>query len=236
MWILVIEDDTRLASLLQRGLEAEGHQVDTAADGKEGETLARVNAYDLLIVDWRLPYQDGKTVIENLRADGFSFPVLMLTALDDIDHRVAGLDAGADDYLAKPFSFEELLARIRALHRRPPIAAHDQVLRLEGLTLHTERRQATLHGRELLLRPKEFALLTLFMHHPEAVLSRTIIAERVWGSALYVSDNVIDVTISGLRHKLQEAQPAPPAIELETIRGVGYRLHTPSTPDAASGG
>lgn len=233
MWILVIEDEARLSQVLKRGLETEGYLVDVASDGEEGETLARANAYDALIVDWRLPRQDGKTVIEHLRADGFTYPILMLTVLDDVDHRVSGLDAGADDYLAKPFAFEELLARLRALLRRPPLAAQDHLVSVGGLALNTERRQVLLHGNEIIVRPKEFSLLELFLRNPGAVFSRTLIAERVWGSALYVSDNVIDVTVSSLRHKLQEADQAgaaAPAPVIETVRGVGYRLAVPDAP------
>ncbi len=238
MWILVIEDEARLSQVLKRGLETEGYLVDVASDGEDGETLARANAYDALIVDWRLPRQDGKTVIEHLRNDGYTYPILMLTVLDDVDHRVSGLDAGADDYLAKPFSFEELLARLRALLRRPPLALQEHVFSLAGLTMNTERRQVFLNGEELILRPKEFSLLELFMRNPNAVFSRTIIAERVWGSALYVSDNVIDVTVSGLRHRLQEgagkeaADPCP-SLEIETVRGVGYRLSVPEFPPSS---
>jgi len=228
MWILVIEDEARLSKVLKRGLEAEGYRVDVAMDGIEGEDMARLNPYDALLVDWRLPGQDGKTVVEHLGTDEFTFPILMLTVLDDVDHRIAGLDAGADDYLAKPFSFEELLARLRALFRRAPLATQDNLLTLGPLKMNTERRQTTYYGESLLLRPKEYALLEQFMRNPGAVMSRTVIAERVWGSALYVSDNVIDVTVSSLRHKLQEESPDTTigTIELETVRGIGYRLNT----------
>ncbi|MCB0719884.1 MAG: response regulator transcription factor [Bacteroidetes bacterium] len=232
MWILVIEDEQRLAQVIKRGLEAEGYQVDVALDGEEGEMLAAANAYDALIVDWRLPKQDGKTVIQHLRADGHTYPILMLTVLEDVEYRVEGLDAGADDYMRKPFSFEELLARLRALLRRPPLAAHEHLLQIGALKMNTERRSFSVGSQPLLLRPKEFALMELFMRNPNALLSRTVLAERVWGSALYVSDNVIDVTVSSLRHKLEEAKPQLDADgdentvfkEIETVRGVGYRL------------
>ncbi|QXD14326.1 response regulator transcription factor [Rhodocaloribacter litoris] len=227
MWILLVEDETRLAHSLKTGLEEEGYHVDLAEDGMEGETLALANAYDLLIVDWRLPRQDGKTLVERVRAAGRTMPILMLTALGDVEHRVAGLDAGADDYLPKPFKFEELLARLRALLRRPPLATQEHVLRRGPLEVDTRRRQATFQGTLLNLRPKEYALLEDFMRHPDEVISRTVMAERVWGDAFYVTDNVIDVTISGLRQKLAEAQPDLPetqAVRIETVRGVGYRL------------
>lgn len=227
MWLLLIEDEERLSTSLKEGLEEEGYIVDVAADGVEGETLALDNAYDALIVDWRLPDRDGKTVIEHLRTAGRQVPILMLTALGDVEHRVAGLDAGADDYLPKPFKFEELLARLRALLRRPPLATQEQVLRLGALELDTRRREATLGEARLDLRPKEYALLEDLLRHPDEVLSRTVIAERVWGDPFYVTDNVIDVTVSSLRQKLAEAQPALRAkrrLRIETVRGVGYRL------------
>jgi DNA-binding response OmpR family regulator len=189
--------------------------------------MAFSNAYDALIVDWRLPQRDGKTVVEHLREAGREMPILMLTALGDVEHRVAGLDAGADDYLPKPFKFEELLARLRALLRRPPMATQQDVLRLGPLELDTKRREATIDGTPLNLRPKEYGLLEDFLRHPDEVVSRTVLAERVWGDAFYVTDNVIDVTISGLRQKLAEARAASggaQTVRIETVRGVGYRL------------
>lgn len=225
MWILLIEDEQRLAQSLKTGLEEEGHLVDVAGDGASGQSMALANGYDALIVDWRLPGRDGKTVIENLRRAGRTYPILMLTALGDVEHRVEGLDAGADDYLPKPFKFEELLARLRALHRRPPLAAQQDVLRAGPLEVDTKRRRAVLGENRLGLRPKEYALLEDFLRHPEEVVSRTVIAERVWGDPFYVSDNVIDVTISGLRQKLADAQSQERQdVRIETIRGVGYRL------------
>jgi DNA-binding response OmpR family regulator len=185
---------------------------------------------DLLIVDWRLPKQDGKTLVQRLREQGKSYPILMLTALGGVPHRVAGLDAGADDYLTKPFSFEELLARLRSLRRRMSRAVQDAHVQVGALHLDTARHCVTAGDTPLLLRPKEYALLELFMRQPDVVFSRTVLAERVWGAASYVSDHVIDVTISTLRKKLQEAQaemetiPAQRCPAIETIRGVGYRL------------
>ena len=215
MWLLLIEDEARLASALKEGLEEDGYTVDVAQDGIEGETLALANAYDALIVDWRL------------RAAGRHVPIIMLTALTDVDHRVAGLDAGADDYLSKPFKFEELLARLRALLRRQPIAEQGQIVRMAALVLDTKRRMATIGDNRLDLRPKEYALLEDLMRHKDEVLSRSVIAERVWGQPFFITDNVIDVTVSSLRQKLKAAQ-SPSSIEtsvqIETIRGVGYRI------------
>ena len=238
-WILLIEDEARLAASVQRGLEEEGFTVDHAADAAEGRRLGLANAYDVFIVDWRLPRGDGKALVEDLRAKGRREPVLMLTALGDLDHRVAGLGAGADDYLAKPFAFEELVARIRALLRRPPLQQQDRHLSIGALVLDGERHRVTLDGPGgtflLNLRPKEYALLELLLRRSGSVVSRTVIAERVWGDALYVSDNALDVTVSGLRQKLadaeREAQVEAPAVE--TVRGVGYRLAGRATADGA---
>ncbi len=223
--VLIIEDEARLASLLRRGLEAEGYVTDVASDGVEGELLAIENTYDAMIVDWRLPKQDGKSLIEHLRAAGDRTPALMLTALDDIEHRVAGLDAGADDYLTKPFSFEELLARLRALLRRPRDLERTTVYREGELVMHRERREVMWKGEAILLRPKEYALLELLFQNKDMVVTRTIIAERVWGSIVYVTDNVIDVTVSSLRQKFKELDGESEELPvLETVRGVGYKM------------
>ena len=222
MWILVIEDDRRLADLLRRGLEAEGFTVDVAVDGVEGENMAQVNAYDAVLVDWRLPRQDGRSLIAGLRENGVLTPAIMLTALADVEHRVAGLDAGADDYLSKPFSFEELLARLRALARRPPLSMHESTMVFASLVVNQDRREVLLAGVRVDLRPKEYAVLEALLRSPGAVVTRSVLAERVWGSALYVSDNVLDVTISGLRNRLRSIPGAD--VEIETVRGVGYRV------------
>lgn len=239
MWVLLIEDEKRLASSIQRGLEEEGYVVDVAADGESGLDLALANGYDALIVDWRLPGRSGKAVVEALRREGRRYPILMLTALGDVDHRVAGLDAGADDYVSKPFSFEELLARLRALLRRPPLSQQDRKLKTGSLEVDTVRRRALLHDTPLNLRPKEYNLLRLLLRNAGDVLSRTVIAERVWGNALYVSDNAIDVTVSSLRQKLDDARssgeaPSKPVPQIETIRGVGYRLTTEGSSRSSS--
>ena len=233
MWLLLIEDEARLASSLKQGLEEEGFQVDHTPSGRQGQKMALENAYDILLVDWRLPDLDGKSVIEHLRQKKRTYPILMLTALGDVDHRVAGLNAGADDYLPKPFKFDELLARLRALLRRPPLASQIHLLHLGDLELDTPRHTARLCGQVLDLRPKEFALLADFLRHPDEVLSRTVIAERVWGDPFYTSDNVIDVTISNLRQKLADAQQIHSDCSvprIETVRGVGYYITGILTP------
>lgn len=230
-WVLLIEDEARLADSVRRGLEEEGFTVDVARDAREGETKALANGYDAFVVDWRLPNGDGKTLVEALRKNERHEPVLMLTALGDVAHRVAGLEAGADDYLSKPFAFEELVARLRALLRRPPLQQQQRTLRTGALAMDTSSRRVTLAGPRsealLNLRPKEYALLELLLRHAGAVLSRTIIAERIWGDALYVTDNALDVTVSGLRRTLADAgreTGAAEVPEIETVRGVGYRL------------
>lgn len=243
MWLLLVEDEPRLAASVQRGLEEEGFRVDWAADAEAGERLALAHAYDLLVVDWRLPKGDGKTLVERVRAAGLDRPVLMLTALGDVEHRVAGLDAGADDYLPKPFVFEELVARLRALARRPPLAEQAAALRVGPLEINTERHVATLAGPRgtatVNLRPKELALLDALLRNAGAALSRAAIADRVWAEAPYLSDNALDVTVSGLRQALADARRQSGAADapwIETVRGVGYRLVPgDGTPGGAEG-
>jgi DNA-binding response OmpR family regulator len=230
MWILLIEDEPRLAATIRRGLEEEGYRVDVAADAVSGQQAALARAFDAFVVDRRLPGGDGLDIVRRLRAEGREQPILMLTALADVDDRVDGLDAGADDYLAKPFAFEELVARLRALLRRPPLAEHERIVRVGGLTIDAERQRATLGGPDgeslLNLRPKEYALLVALARSPGEALSRTVLADRVWGDALYVTDNALDVTISGLRQRLADGRigSGASAPSIETVRGVGYRL------------
>jgi DNA-binding response OmpR family regulator len=239
-WVLLIEDEARLADSVKRGLEEEGFTVDLAADAREGEAKALANGYDAFVVDWRLPHGDGKSIVEALRAEGRHEPVLMLTALSDVGHRVAGLEAGADDYLPKPFAFEELVARLRALLRRPPLQQQERTLRAGALTVDTASRRVTLAGSDgdalLNLRPKEYALLEFLVRSAGVVRSRTVIAERVWGDALYVTDNALDVTVSGLRQKLADAEheAGTPAPTVETVRGVGYRVAEATASDGES--
>lgn len=229
MRLLLVEDEPWLSASLRRGLEEEGYVVDHAADGVQAEEVA-AGDYDAFVVDWRLPRGDGRQFVAALRAAGRTEPVLMLTALSDVEHRVAGLDAGADDYLGKPFAFEELVARLRALLRRPALSMSETSHAFAGLLVDTERRRVTLAGPRgetpLLLRPKEYDLLRVLMRKPDVVLTRTIIVERVWGEDVYVSDNTLDRTVSDLRQRLVEARAETGADgpEIETIRGVGYRL------------
>ena len=238
--LLLVEDEITLAVPIMRGLEEEGYAVDLAQDGVEGKTQALSAEYDVLIVDWRLPRMDGRTLVERLRTQGYARPILMLTALRDIDHKVAGLDAGADDYLTKPFSFEELLARLRALLRRipsmTPSGADFQPVHLSAgsLEMDTARRQVRYNQITLHLRTKEYQLLELLLRRQGEVLSRSVIAERVWGSVYDVTDNAIDVTVSGLRQKLFAVEAQNGTVTVETIRGVGYTLRITAAADTPS--
>ncbi|HEY3343800.1 MAG TPA: response regulator transcription factor [Anaerolineaceae bacterium] len=215
--ILIIEDDEAILKVLRRGLVYEGYQVDTALDGQAGLTMARDEHPDLIILDWMLPGMDGLEVCRRLRAGG-SVPILMLTAKDTIQDRVQGLDAGADDYLVKPFELDELLARIRALLRRTQ-PDRSQVLNFADLTLDTGTRQAIRNGRIISLTAKEYDLLELFLRHPRQVLTREMIFDRVWGYDFGGESNVLDVYIRYLRQKLEIVGEMR---LLHTVRGVGY--------------
>jgi two-component system response regulator MprA len=217
--ILIVEDDEAILKVLKRVLAYEGYQVDSAPDGQAGLTMANNEHPDLIILDWMLPDMDGLDVCRRLRLVG-SIPILMLTAKDTIQDRVQGLDAGADDYVVKPFELDELLARIRALLRRTqPDRA--QVLSFADLTLDTSTRQANRKGRTISLTAKEYELLELFLRHPRQVLTREMIFDRVWGYDFGGESNVLDVYIRYLRQKLEEAGEIR---LLHTARGVGYVL------------
>ncbi len=219
MRVLVIEDDDRIRQFLQRGLTFEGYRVDAASDGPTGLGLARDNPPDLAILDWMLPGMDGLEVCRRLRAAG-PLPILMLTAKDAVSDRVQGLDAGADDYLVKPFAFDELLARLRALLRRAA-PAQPEALRFADLTLDTGTRQAFRGERAIDLTAKEYELLELFMRHPRQVLTREVIFDRVWGYDFGGESNIIEVYVRYLRTKT-EGGDQPRLIH--TVRGVGYVL------------
>jgi len=228
MRILVVEDEPKIAAFIQKGLQEEHHVVDVVGDGEEALAWATGTAYDLLVLDVLLPRRDGISVCRELRRRGVRTPVLMLTAKDTVDDRVAGLDSGADDYLVKPFAFKELLARLRALARRPPAMA-GPVLQLADLRLDTARHEATRAGRPIELTPTEYRLLELLLRHQNQVLSRTMIAEQVWSYDFYSESNVVDVYIRNLRRKLDEGY-SPKLIH--TVRGVGYKLAEHADDDA----
>jgi len=218
--ILIIEDDQAILKLLQRGLTYEGYVVDTATDGRMGLIQARDYTPDLVILDWMLPGMDGLDVCHRLRTAGGSIPILMLTAKDTVQDRVQGLDAGADDYMVKPFNLDELLARVRALLRRTQ-PERVPILKFADLTLDTGSRQASRGNRLVSLTAKEYDLLDLFMRHPKQVLTREVIFDRVWGYDFGGESNVLEVYIRYLRQKL-EAEGEPRLIH--TVRGVGYVL------------
>lgn len=226
MRLLLVEDQDALARGLEIVLEEAGYNVDLAFDGIEGETRALSATYDLIIVDWMLPRQDGPTLIRHLRDAGVYCPILMLTALSGVEHCVEGLDAGADDYLTKPFVFDELFARLRALRRRAH-SRHLTVMRLETgpLVIDQRGRKVYWNGSVLDVRPKEYALLELLVRRANETIPRAVIAESVWESA-FITDDTINTTISSVRRTLREVDSEAAGIKIETLRGIGYRLTT----------
>ncbi len=227
MKILVVEDEERVAHFIQKGLKEEGHAVDVSYDGEDGEFLAEINDYDLIILDLMLPKKNGIVVCRELRASGVATPVLMLTARDSIEDKVRGLDAGADDYLAKPFAFEELLARVRALLRRQS-DSKSPILKIADLELDPISRRVTRNDKAIRLTTKEYALLEYLLRNKDKVLSRTLIGEHVWDMNFDPESNVIDVYISHLRSKIDKGYEPP---LLHTLRGQGYLLSDDSPPN-----
>jgi DNA-binding response OmpR family regulator len=220
MKILVVEDDRKVAGFIEQGLKEEGYVVDLARDGEEATMLAHVNDYDAVLLDVVLPKKNGFQIAAELRREGRNTPILMLTSRDAAEDVVRGLDAGADDYLSKPFRFDELLARIRALHRRGGAERLD-VLRYGAVTLDRLRHVAAVDDRRLDLTPKEFQLLEFFLLHTEEVVRRTTLLEKVWDMHFDPESNVVDVHVGNLRRKLARAAGEP---LLATVRGVGFSL------------
>ena len=220
MRVLVVEDESSIARFVRQGLSEAGYAIDLAWDGQEGLDYALAVEYDAIVLDILLPKMDGLRLLHELRERGRKTPVLLLTARDTIEDRVAGLDSGADDYLVKPFAFPELLARLRAVLRRPPLQV-DPILRAADLELDTARREVRRAGRLIELSAREFALLEYLLRHCNQVLTRTQIGEHVWNFDFYNESNVIDVYIGYLRRKID--QGFEPSL-LHTVRGVGYRL------------
>jgi DNA-binding response OmpR family regulator len=220
MKILVIEDDPTVGEFVRRGLEEQRWQADLVADGAEGERRALSQAYDLVILDMRLPGRSGLDVLRTLRARGFERPVLVLTAQDAVDAKVETLRAGADDYVTKPFAFEELLARVEALGRRPRALA-SPVLRVADLELDQGTREVRRAGEPVELTPKEFAVLEYLMRHAGRVMSRTLITEYAWGYHFDPGTNIVDVVINHLRKKLDAKHDRK---LITTVRGVGYMI------------
>lgn len=220
MRILVIEDNPKLASAIRKGLEVEGYATDVAETGHAGEELATSSAYDVIILDLMLPDQDGLTVCRNMRRLKIATPILILTALSMTSNKVEGLNAGADDYLSKPFEFEELLARVRALMRRHQ-GMESTVLRHGELEMDLLKRSVIFNGEKVKLSAREMALLEFMMRNKDRVLSRTTIGEKVWDLNFESSSNVIDVYISSLRRKLAAVSEEP---LIHTVIGMGYRF------------
>ena len=220
MRVLVVEDETKLAELIARGLREEGYATDIASKGEDALWMAKAAAYDAILLDVNLPGSDGFAVCARLRAQNVWTPVLMLTARDAVEDRVAGLDSGADDYLAKPFAFDELLARVRALTRRAP-SERPTVLVVDDLRLDPAQHRAWRGDRELTLTGKEFALLETFMRRPGFALTRGQLLDAVWDMSYERRSNVVDVNVGYLREKIDRPFGRE---SLETVRNVGYRL------------
>ncbi len=220
MRILIIEDDSKIADAVKRALVENHYSVDWAADGKEGEYLAEINDYDLIILDLMLPGKDGREVCKSLRKEAVKIPILMLTALDSVEDKISGLDSGADDYLTKPFHLGELLARVRSLMRRQS-DDKNSILEIADLQLDTVKREVTRANKKIALSAKEFAILELFLMNKNKVLNRQVISEHVWDMNFDPQSNVIDSFIRFLRQKVDKGFE----IQLiHTIRGVGYKL------------
>ena len=220
MRILVVEDEVKVAAFVRQALEEEGHAVDTAHDGETGLGLARAADYDLCILDWLLPGRSGLEICQALRSESRRLPILMLTARDAVEDRIAGLDTGADDYLTKPFALGELLARVRALRRRGGAAVPAQ-LKVADLTLDPATRRVRRGDQELWLSAREFSLLDYLMRHAGRTVTRTMLLEQVWDFHFDVGTNVVDVYINYLRNKIDRGHDVK---LIQTVRGVGYRL------------
>jgi heavy metal response regulator len=218
--VLVIEDEAKIASFVRRGLKEEGYSVDVADDGEQGYFLATTEKYDLIVLDLMLPKMDGLSLCRNLREKGLAVPILMLTAKDRVRDKVVGLDAGADDYLTKPFAFEEFLARCRALLRKKD-SRDATKLQVDDLVMDVVTHRVTRGGEEVALTPKEFALLEYLMRNEGTVVTRTMIAEHVWDMNFDSFSNVIDVYINYLRKKVDQNRSKP---LISTLRGRGYTL------------
>jgi two-component system, OmpR family, response regulator len=222
--ILLIEDDAATADYVAGGLAEHGHVVDRAADGRSGLLLGGGQSYDVLVVDRMLPGSDGLALVRVLRGAGVRTPVLFLTTLGGIDDRVEGLEAGGDDYLVKPFAFSELLARLHALGRRPPLADVATVLQVGSLEMDLLKRRVTRRGQPIELQPREFRLLEYLMRHAGQVVTRTMLLERVWDFHFDPRTSVVETHISRLRAKID--RPFEGEL-IETVRGAGYRLRVP---------
>jgi DNA-binding response OmpR family regulator len=221
MRVLLIEDERKISAYVKRGLEEQGYAVDVVYSGSDALDWAEAAPYDLILLDILLPEVDGLTVCRELRRRGVHTPVLMLTARDRVDDRVAGLDAGADDYLVKPFAMKELLARLRALSRRAADQPKSPILQIANLSMDTRTRRVRRGDQVIELTAKEYAVLECLMRQPEYVLTRTQIAEHVWDYEVFNQSNVVDVYIRNLRRKVDDAFGLK---LIQTVRGAGYRI------------
>jgi two-component system, OmpR family, copper resistance phosphate regulon response regulator CusR len=221
MRVLIVEDERKISAYVKRGLKEQGYAADAAFDGQEALDLASAASYDLIVLDILLPGVDGLSVCRQLRKRGLRVPILMLTARDAVDDRVAGLDAGADDYLVKPFAMKELLARLRALTRRGSESSKSPVLRAADLSMDTTAHRVRRGSRAVELTAKEYAVLECLLREPDRVFTRTMIAEHVWNYDIYNESNVVDVYIRNLRRKIDDGFDLK---LLHTVRGTGYRL------------
>ncbi len=225
MRILIVEDDRQASDYLAKGLREQGYVVDQSYDGKAGLHLAMTENYDVLVVDRMLPGLDGLSLVQSLRDNDKRTPVLILSALGEVDDRVKGLQAGGDDYLTKPYAFSELVARIEALLRRGSETRADSRLRVADLEMDLLARSVTRNGQRIELQPREFRLLEYLMRHHDQVVTRTMLLEKVWDYHFDPQTNVIDVHISRLRQKIDKSFATP---LLQTVRGAGYCLRAPA--------
>jgi len=224
MRILIVEDDTPTAEFIERSLQELGHVVDRVSNGKDGVIYALEDTYDLAVIDRMLPGLDGMSIVKSLRGSGSSLPIILLTAMGGVDDRVEGLEAGADDYLVKPFAFSELMARINALSRRPSLKAQITELHVADLTLDLVRRTTTRSGQNIDLKSREFAVLEVLMRNEGRVVTRTMLLEQVWDFNFLPQTSVVETLISRLRAKIDKPFDTP---LLHTIRSTGYSVHAP---------
>jgi len=217
MKLLIIDDEENIASFLKRGFEEDGYIIDVAYDGEDGEYLASINQYDIILLDWMIPKKSGIELLESLRAKNITTPVLMLTAKDDIKNKIEGLRIGADDYLTKPFSFDELQARIEALYRRVSLSnIHNQII-VKNIIINLDTKILTKDDIKLELSSKEYELLMLLIKHKNSYVSKIQIEENLWNNEEFISSNVVQVTIHNLRKKLRKDI-------IKNFRGLGYKI------------
>ena len=216
MKILIIEDDENILAVLKRGFEEENYIIDSASDGEDGEYLALTNSYDVILIDWMMPIKNGIEVIETLREKDIRTPIIMLTAKDDIDDKVKGLTCGADDYLSKPFSFKELLARVNVLYRRT-LSLTSNILQVKDIQIDIDSKRISQNNKEIIFTQKEYELLLFLIKNKNTLVSIPLIEEQLWNNEEYVNSNVIQVTIYNLRRKLGKDF-------IKSSRGLGYKV------------